>query len=289
MIENHFFSTHRREGDVDFFFAAGEGSGDVELNASCEGRTVEIWDAVKCGRARCPHRAASNGKTRVSLDLPIGGSCFIVFAPKGVCENSRVERVERVDVSITNAWQVSFAYHDGISAAPPAAMTMPALRDWMTFGEEGKADSAALRYFSGTAKYRTTFSWRRDGVIAPYHATLATGSLPSGIAHVYVNGADCGVAWCAPWEVDISSAVRKGENEIEIRYANNWHNRLVGDCFLKPEERVTRSTLHYWRHSRKDAADKDRSRRRTRYSGPSADDPLQPSGLLGPVKLLLAK
>ena len=59
LIENHFFSMHRREGDVDFFFVAGEGSGDVELNASCEGRTVEIWDAVKCGRARCPHRPPS--------------------------------------------------------------------------------------------------------------------------------------------------------------------------------------------------------------------------------------
>ena len=38
--------THRREGTVDFFFVAGEGKGEVELNAPCEGRTVEIWDAV---------------------------------------------------------------------------------------------------------------------------------------------------------------------------------------------------------------------------------------------------
>lgn len=299
-----FTTTHRREGDVEWFFVAGEGKGEVELNASCEGRSVEIWDAVACGRARCPHRAASNGKTRVSLDLPVGGSCFVVFAPgastTGLTELSvdkpqtpinLVNPVNPVkkDIPITNSWHVSFAYHDGISAVPPAPVTMETLCDWTSFGEDGKADSTSLRYFSGTATYRTTFSWRRDGGIAPYHATLATGSLPSGIAHVYVNGADCGVAWCAPWEVDISSAVRAGENEIEIRYTNNWHNRLVGDCFLKPEERVTRSTLHYWRHSRKDAADKDRSHRRTRHSGPSADDTLQPSGLLGPVKLLLAK
>ena len=84
---------HRREGDVDFFFVAGEGSGDVELNASCEGRTVEIWDAVKCGRARCPHRAASNGKTRVSLDLPIGGSCFVVFCGNNISLSTHLELI----------------------------------------------------------------------------------------------------------------------------------------------------------------------------------------------------
>ena len=69
----------------------------------------------------------------------------------------------------------------------------------------------------------------------------------------------------------------------------NWYNRLVGDCFLEPANRVTRSNLRYWHHSRKweseplpDSADV-RIYRRMRCSGPSADDPLQSSGILGPV------
>ena len=115
---------------------------------------------------------------------------------------------------------------------------------------------------------------------------LSLGELPTGLAHVFVNGVDCGVAWCAPWEVDVSSAIRDGENEIEICYTNNWYNRLVGDCFLKPEDRVTRSTLRYWNVPR---ANTDATRKwlelPTRYSGPAISDPLQPSGLLGPVKL----
>lgn len=36
---------------------------------------------------------------------------------------------------------------------------------------------------------------------------------------------------------------------ISPRYTNNWCNRLVGDCFLPPEKRVTRSVLHYLEHS----------------------------------------
>ncbi|MBQ3806571.1 MAG: alpha/beta hydrolase fold domain-containing protein [Kiritimatiellae bacterium] len=282
-----FTTIHRREGDVDFFFVAGEGRNVLEVGVPCEGRTVEIWDPVTAARkpARCAQ--LSNGRTQIlPLELPVGGSCFVVFAPGGAGEDCRVERVERAEVCITNAWQVSFAYHEGIFAAPPAPMTMPVLRDWTTYGKDGEVASTSLRYFSGTATYKTIVR------IPPTHNSqlttpnfqLALGELPSGLAHVFVNGIDCGVVWCAPWEADISSAVRDGDNEIAIRYTNNWYNRLVGDCFLKPEERVTRSALRY---SEKPRSRPDLSRPwmelPTVYSGPAVSDPLQPSGLLGPV------
>ena len=163
---------------------------------------------------------------------------------------------------------------------------METLRDWTTYGENGDVASTSLRYFSGTATYRTNFAipQSHNFTISQFHNFfLSLGRVPTGLARVFVNGVDCGVAWCAPWEVDISSAIRDGENEIEIRYTNNWYNRLVGDSFLSEDARVTRSTLRYWRHSGKDKADKDPSHRRKRCSGPSSDDPLQHSGLLGPV------
>ena len=190
-------------------------------------------------------------------------------------------------VSLTNSWHVSFAYHDGMVAPPPAPMTMETLCGWTTYGTDGDATSTSLRYFSGTATYRTTIVGNGEWGTGNGICKLSLGHVPTGLAHVFVNGVDCGVAWCAPWEVDISSAVRPGANDIEIRYTNNWYNRLVGDCFLPENERVTCSTLRYWRHARKNAADKDPSHRRTRYSGPSADDPLQPSGILGPVTINL--
>ena len=286
-----FTTTHRREGDADWFFVVGEGKGKVALNASCEGRAVEIWDPVTTTRKVVAGEAMPDGKTLVELDLPVGGSCFVVFAPSGGFGISRPtdDMVGRVvpnapqQIPITSAWNVSFAYHDGITAPPPAPIAMETLRDWTTYGATDDVASTSIRYFSGTATYRTTISGNREWGTGNGNCMLSLGRVPTGLARVFVNGVDCGVAWCAPWEVDISSAVREGKNEIEIRYTNNWYNRLVGDCFLADGERVTRSTLRYWRHSRKDAADKDSSHRRTRYSGPSADDPLQPSGLLGPV------
>ena len=304
-----FTMIHRREGDSEWFFVAGEGKGEVELNAPCEGRTVEIWDAVAGTRSPAASAALPDGKTRVSLDLPVGGSCFVVFAPSGTGEDSRVEHVDRVEVCITNAWNVSFAYHDGISAKPPAPVTMETLRDLTTYGVDGDAASTSLRYFSGTATYRTTVKvkgegegkgeWKGEGFLtltsnlnlSNFNLRLSLGKIPSGLAHVFVNGVDCGVAWCAPWEVSVpASAIRSGENEIEIRYTNNWFNRLVGDCFLKPEERVTRSTLRY---SAKPRAKSDPKRPwfllPSIYSGPAVSDRLQHSGLLGPIALKLAR
>jgi hypothetical protein len=272
-----FTTTHRRDGDADWFFVVGEGKGDVVLNSSCEGCAVEIWDPVTMTRKVAATEALQGGKTRVELDLPVGGSAFVVFAPrdlqtglKEVGEKSWSSRKEHSDLQlqlktptcitmhpVTNAWNVSFAYHRGISAAPPAPVTMETLRDWTSFGEDGKAASTELRYFAGTATYRTTLTLPNSSTPPPLHSstrTLSLGELPTGLAHVFVNGKDCGVVWCAPWEADVTSALREGENEIEIRYTNNWYNRLVGDCFLKPEDRVTHSTLHYWQCSRKNAA-----------------------------------
>lgn len=291
-----FTMTHRRDGDADWFFVVGEGKGDVVFNASSKGRIAEIWDAVARTRTKAIVRGEGKGEgegtTRVELDLPKGGSAFVVFAPvKG--EEERVkgeEERERGAISVGETWNVSFAYHEGITAPPPEPIVMDMLRDWTSFGEDGKAASTELRYFSGAAIYKTTVRIppSLNSKLSTLNFQLAIGKLSSGLAHVFVNGKDCGVVWCAPWEADVTSALREGENEIEIRYTNNWYNRLVGDCFLKPEERVTRSTVRY---SAVPRARTDPNRPwlmlPTIYSGPAVSDPLQPSGLIGPVILKL--
>ena len=299
-----FTTTHRREGDADWFFVAGEGKGAVVLNAASEGRSVEIWDAVTLTRKLAGAMALPDGKTRVALDLPVGGSCFVVFIPKsfqtgftrltGLEEGyNHVNPVNPVKSTypVTNAWRVSFAYRRGISAAPPPPVTMETLRDWTSYGEDGKTASTELRYFAGTATYSTTLALPNSFTPSLPHSstfTLSLGEVPTGLAHVFVNGKNCGIVWCAPWEADVSSSVREGVNEIEIRYTNNWYNRLVGDCFLPAEKRVTRSTVHYWNVPRRTPKDQSRwSLLPTIHSGPSVSDKLQSSGLLGPVRLVV--
>lgn len=270
-----FTANHRFINGCDVFFVAGEGVGEVELNAKIAGRSVEIWDPVAVIRKRAKCREKGD-KTIVELDLPRGGSAFVVFvamAEDAIKEGDVADAGTSETLPIVAKWNVSFNYHPGVKAEPPKRMLMDALIDWTSVLD--------LKYFAGTAVYATAFKVENA---AKGQWRLSLGKIPSGLARVRLNGVDCGVAWCSPWEVDAGAAIKEGENRLEIEYVNNWHNRLVGDCFLEPSKRVTESVLRYWTVPRT----KNENRwvvRPTVYSGPSISDELQPSGLLGPVML----
>ena len=261
---------HRRIDGTDAYFVAGEGRADLTFRAAAP--FVEIWDAVTGQRCAADVTKRANGRTTVALDLPKGGSAFVVFRPT----DARLERAPMMGkgVAIKGPWDVVFAYHPGIAALPPAPVRLADLVDFTTRDD--------LKHFAGTAIYRTTF--RTSPTSKP--TKLSLGEVRTGLAHVYVNGVDCGTLWCAPWEADISAAVRDGINQLEIRYINNWYNRLVGDCALSEAERVTKSNLHYWNVERKVPDGKQPWQiKPTVYSGYSSYDPLQSCGLLGPVEI----
>ena len=265
---------HRRIDGADAYFLAGEGKAELVFRAQAE--AVEIWDAVTGRRTAAEAQKLDDGRTRVALDLPVGGSCFVMFLKKeGADRDLRPggsAKAAGVATALAGPWEVSFAYPRGISAKPPAPVRFDALVDF-TSRED-------LKLFSGTATYRTTFDLPAASVRRP--ATLALGAVPSGLAHVFVNGKDCGTVWCEPWQADVTAALKPGKNELEIRYTNNWSNRLIGDCSLKESERVTRSALRYWTVPRKGP-------RPTVFSGYAVGDPLQSSGLLGPIEIRTEK
>ena len=87
------------------------------------------------------------------------------------------------------------------------------------------------------------------------------------MARVKVNGKQVGGAWTAPYDVDITDAVVAGDNTIEIEVVNNWQNRIIGDARLPESKRKTNLKVRTFK----------------------ADSKLQPSGLVGPVKILNEK
>lgn len=79
---------------------------------------------------------------------------------------------------------------------------------------------------------------------------------------------------CAAWGA-AAATLEAGRNDLEIEVTNTWVNRLVGDAGLSPEQRITRSNLQYERGARTLKA----------FQGVASEDALQPSGLVGPVRL----
>jgi hypothetical protein len=102
------------------------------------------------------------------------------------------------------------------------------------------------------------------------------------LARVRLNGQDLGVVWTAPWEVAITAAVRPTGNQLEIEVANLWVNRLIGDERF-PDDGVQAGRWPEW-------VVKGTPRPSQRFTFTthrvySKDDPLQPSGLIGPVTI----
>jgi hypothetical protein len=166
---------------------------------------------------------------------------------------------------ITGPWTVQFDPQwfyptDGLSGDQAKGLIVfDKLEDWT------KRPEAAVRHFSGTAVYRKVFALADPSKLQNSKSKiyLDLGTVKES-ARVKLNGKDLGVVWCAPWRVEITGAVKPGDNALEIEVVNLWPNRLVGDGKLPVEQRRTRTNI----------------------GAPSA--PLT-SGLLGPVRLLISE
>jgi hypothetical protein len=83
------------------------------------------------------------------------------------------------------------------------------------------------------------------------------------VAEVSLNGHPLGILWNPPFVLDITSAVRPGENRLRVQVANLWVNRLIGDAQPEVKTKYTFTTIPTY----------------------EANAPLRASGLLGPVQI----
>jgi len=175
---------------------------------------------------------------------------FVVFSGKGAGSYSVPATEDREVSSVTAPWTVTFQQGRG---APEAPVTFPELKSYT------ESDEFGIKYFSGVASYCSYFT-----------LTATEGELfidlgeVENLAEVWVNGEHCGLAWKAPYRVRITDAVQPGDNIVEVRVANVWPNRLIGDLQPDCPQKVTFTDARHFR----------------------PDDPLRPAGLLGPVKIM---
>ena len=81
-----------------------------------------------------------------------------------------------------------------------------------------------VKYFSGIASYKKTIALPA----LKGQAILDLGSVEN-LAEVFVNGTSCGYAWKRPYLVDITQAVKSGQNHKDAKVENTSGKQHVGE------------------------------------------------------------
>lgn len=178
---------------------------------------------------------------------------------------------------LTGPWNIEFDQN----WAGPGEVTFDSLQDWSTRPEEG------IKHYSGTANYSKTFVLSQQQVNSNRPIYLDLGDVQQ-IAEVTLNGKKLGTLWKQPFALDVSSALIAGENQLEVAITNTWVNRLIGDEALPDTSgySMVGDTVPWL-----NANQKPPKSERVTFTGYNffAKDKykvLQPSGLIGPVRLL---
>jgi hypothetical protein len=243
--------THRSSKDAEIYFVSNQKDRPESVNCAFRvtGRQPELWNAVTGERRILPEWSEQSGQTIVPLVFAPTQSWFVVFRQPGkpAAAGKNFPQASPF-MTLKKPWTVSFDPKWG----GPAKTEFTTLSDWTQHADEG------IKHYSGTATYQTTFELAavEDGLI------LDLGKV-CDLATVKLNGKDLGTIWTAPWQVDISNAVKSGSNTLEISITNPWNNRIVGDLKLPPDKRRTSLSL----------------------ATVKPNTPLQSAGLLGPVTL----
>ncbi len=179
-------------------------------------------------------------------------------------------------IEIENTWQVKFLPGSGA----PASIQLKELHSLHLHPD------FAVRHFSGTATYLTSFLFPEEN--APQKVLLDLGRVEV-VAEVRLNGKMLGILWKEPYRVDITKTLIKGNNKLEISITNLWPNRMIGDEHLPKENNYDENGFIVefpdWYLN-----NKTKPGQRITFSAWNnfkKTDPRLEAGLLGPVRLII--
>jgi hypothetical protein len=254
----------RKLADADLYFIANTSNHPVHAQATFgAGRKAAAWIDPHSGRMTAATVPAM-------LDLAPYESRVLVLADALPAAPAPVAVTTDV-ADLGRGWTLRFPGRD-------KAQRLDTLRSW--------TDADATRFFSGVATYEKEVdltaaqlaSARLVLDFGPGTPLETTPKVPAGMramldspvreaAQVYVNGRHAGAVWHPPYAVDVTGLLRPGRNRIEVRVGNSALNVLAGRAL--PDYRLL-SARYGQRFVPQDTA----------LIAP------QPSGLLGPVKLM---
>ena len=317
---------HRSNGYLHLFYVANTDNHpeQVTLSFRVSGLQPELWQAEDGSISIASIWKEVNGRACVQIFLKGNQSVFVVFR-RPIQKIKHVESIQlgtdATDYALLNlpnntalvAYKDALAtihFSDGsnqlVNLHPVAPREIagswkvsftPKLNKEFTLDfpqliDFSKSDNPDVKYFAGTAHYTKTIQISKDELGEKKRILLDLGTV-NDIVQLTVNQKDLGVLWYPPYKKDITTALKVGDNTLDIAVTNNWANRLIGDeqepadfeygtdrgdrgralkeypeWFIKNKPRPSqgRKAFTNWYYYRKDS-------------------PLQPAGLVGPVLL----
>lgn len=249
--KNKILFRHRQTANQDIYWLdnRGENATDAEVSFRVTGKVPELWNA-QTGKTEKISYQIKDGRTIVPLKFESWDAFFIVFSGKTTANNYKnPSKTETTLSQISTPWKVRFNDKN---------IVFDKLTSW---SENIDSD---VKYFSGTATYDNTFNASSLDKSVKYVIDLGD---VKNIAEVIVNDKNMGTAWKKPFKLDVSEAVKAGNNTIQVKVTNTWVNRLIGDAQPDVKIKTTFTTMPFYK----------------------ADSPLLPSGLLSTVSILSVK
>ena len=282
------FSTEETEHDLrfihrfidgsDIYFISNGDSFPVNFTAKyrISGEKPEIWDPVTGEIQEVATFRQTDKQTVIPMCLDSNASVFVVFRKSEsslkIKKSYKCISVPKFEMVIENPWIVNFSPGWGA----PESIKFEKLDDW------SKRSEKAIKYYSGSAIYSTSFNWDQS-VSKEIYIDLGRVEV---IAEVKLNGKICGIAWTAPFRVKVTDALKQGKNNLEIKVANTWLNRLMGDGLgiEMGAEKHTWTTINPFTTDPKFTVP-EISKRLYDLNKDKKQEPVH-SGLLGPVRIL---
>lgn len=214
------------------------------------------------GRVQPIQHQKEGSRFALGLKMRATDALFVIFSQepltaakpqRAFADSKHLDHEPQTLKEIDTPWNAHFRQKGGGEAAE----YFQTLHSWT------ECENPVVKYFAGTAEYTTTFTLTKDNLTGSGPIYLDLGTVKN-IAEIWINEKPIGIEWKAPFRTeDIRKHLRKGANKLRIQVTNLWANRQIGDVQPGEKHPVTRIRRFY-----------------------KADDPLLPSGLIGPVKLI---
>ncbi|WP_346857883.1 glycosyl hydrolase [uncultured Draconibacterium sp.] len=246
---------HRQLADTEIYWVnnRSDQAQTVDATFRVTGKLPEIWHP-ETGEKEAASYSMENGQTLVNLNLTPNDAVFVVFRNKTNKKSMELPQAEETLLTkLSGEWTVNFQPERGA----PANATFAELTAW------NENEIPGIKYFSGTAVYTKTIDIPQEWISEGSDICLDLGEVKN-LAEISVNGKSMGTIWKKPFRISISDAIQPGKNELAIQVTNLWVNRLIGDSQPDATEKITYTTMPFYR----------------------ANSPLLTSGLIGPVQIL---